>query len=248
MTILLLGGTSEASRMAACLAEAGCDALFSYAGRTRAPLAQPLETRIGGFGGVAGLRAFLRARGISAVIDATHPFAAGMSRNAHAACQAEGLPLVRLERPAWQAGPGDDWRHFTSLEEIPAALPDAPARIFLAIGKQQIGLFAAAPQHHYLLRLVDAPEAPLPLPDCAMVLDRGPFTEAGDRRLLVAHGITHLVAKNSGGAGASAKLAAARDLGLPVYLAERPVLPGDATAASPEEVMAWLSHRADRGV
>lgn len=248
MRVLLLGGTTEASRMATALAEAGVDAVFSYAGRTNAPMAQPLPTRVGGFGGVAGLVAYLKAEAISHVIDATHPFAAGMSRNAFDACQSADVPLIRLERPAWMPGEGDDWTLLPQIEDIPDALPETPARVFLAIGKQQIGLFASRPQHHYLLRLVDAPEATLPLPDCTVVVARGPFDIAGDQTLMEAHGITHVVAKNGGGAGARAKLDAARALGLPVFMAERPALPGDRVAGGVEEVMRWLGHEADRGV
>ena len=248
MRVLLLGGTTEASRMAEALRDAGVTAVFSYAGRTKAPMAQPLPMRVGGFGGIAGLIAYLRAEGISHVVDATHPFAAGMSRNAFAACEATGLPLIRLERPAWTPGEGDNWQMFDALEDIPAALPDAPARVFLAIGKQHIGLFAARPQHHYLLRLVDAPEAPLPLPQAEVVIARGPFHIAGDRALMTQHGITHVVAKNGGGDGARAKLDAARALGLPVLMAARPDLPGESVAPDAEAVMRWLRHPADLGV
>ncbi len=248
MRVLLLGGTTEASRMAEAMAEAGVDAVFSYAGRTAMPVAQPLPTRVGGFGGVAGLVAYLSVERITHVVDATHPFAAGMSRNAFEACCQVGAPLIRLERAAWVPEAGDDWRMFDTVEDIPAALPDAPACVFLAIGKQQIDLFAARPQHHYLLRLVDAPEEVLPLPNVDVVIARGPFDLAGDLALMREHGITHVVAKNSGGAGAQAKLEAARSLGLPVLMARRPVLPGETIAGTVGEVMRWLGHVADRGV
>ncbi|KZY05686.1 MULTISPECIES: cobalt-precorrin-6A reductase [unclassified Sulfitobacter] len=248
MRILLLGGTTEASQMAGLLAAAGIDATFSYAGRTRAPVSQPLPTRVGGFGGVEGLLRYLEGAAITHVIDATHPFAAGMTRNAHDACTQLGLPLARLERPAWHPGPEDDWTFVPGVEDLPAALPEQPARIFLAIGKQHIGLFATAPHHHYLLRLVDPPEGALPLPDTAIVLARGPFDVAGDRALMETHGITHVVAKNAGGSGARAKLDAARALRLPVILAQRPEVPGGHVLAQPEAVLSWLRHSAPRGV
>lgn len=248
MRILLLGGTTEASQMAETFVTRGMDAVFSYAGRTNAPLAQPLPTRVGGFGGVDGLATYLAAENITHVVDATHPFAAGMSRNAHAACTRCAVSSIRLERPAWQAGDGDNWTFLPSIDGIPAALPDDPSRIFLAIGKQQIGLFAAKPQHHYLLRLVDQPSAALPLPDTAVVIARGPFDVAGDIALMRAHRITHVVAKNSGGQGARAKLEAARMLGLPVLMAQRPVLPDASIAGSIKDVLRWLGHDADRGV
>ena len=237
----MLGGTTEASRLARLLAEAGMDAVFSYAGRTDAPVAQPLPTRIGGFGGPEGLAAYLRAEAITHVVDATHPFAAQMSRNAHAACAATGLPLIALERPAWQAGPGDRWTHVADVDAAVAALPDSPARIFLAIGKLHLAEFAARPQHHYLLRLVDPPGA-LPLPLATAIVARGPFDLAGDLALLRAHQITHIVAKNAGGEGARAKLDAARELGLPVILIDRPALPPRKRLAEPQAVLDWLQH------
>ena len=125
--ILLLGGTTEASRMARALAEAGLPAVFSYAGRTEAPVAQPIPTRVGGFGGPEGLADYIRAEAITHVIDATHPFAAQMSRNAITACAASDTPLLALERPAWAAQPGDSWTHAPDIAGAVAALPDAPA-------------------------------------------------------------------------------------------------------------------------
>lgn len=248
MRVLLLGGTTEASLLARRLAQDRVDALFSYAGRTGAPVPQPLPTRIGGFGGADGLARYLAEEGITHVVDATHPFAAQMSRNAVAACKAVGLPLCAFERAPWRAGPGDDWRHVASLDDAVAALPDRTARVFLAIGRQNLEPFAAKPQHHYLLRLVDPPEAPLPLPEATVVVARGPFDETSDRALLAVHRIEVIVAKNAGGTGARAKLDAARALGLPVVLIDRPQLPPRRIAESVEEVMAFLAHPADLGV
>lgn len=249
--ILLLGGTTEASRMARALAEAGLPAVFSYAGRTEAPVAQPIPTRVGGFGGPEGLADYIRAEAITHVIDATHPFAAQMSRNAITACAASATPLLALERPAWAAQPGDNWTHVPDIAGAVEALPDTPARVFLAIGKQNLTAFAAKPQHHYLLRLVDPPDGALPLPDAQAVIARGPFSPEGDEALLRAHAITHIVAKNAGGAGAEAKLIAARALHLPVILIDRPALPPRETVASVDQALAWIAHHrppAERGV
>ncbi|MDP3959550.1 MAG: cobalt-precorrin-6A reductase [Pseudorhodobacter sp.] len=245
--VLLLGGTTEASALARALAEGGIDAVFSYAGRTAQPVAQPLPTRVGGFGGVAGLQAWLRVERITHLIDATHPFAAQMSTHAVHACAATGVALLAYQRPPWQAGPGDDWHMVPGLAAAVAALPDTPARIFLAIGKQHLAEFAAKPQHHYLLRLVD-PVASLPLPDAEAVIARGPFTLAGDLALLKTHAISQIVARNAGGVGARAKLDAARALRLPVILIDRPAVPARSVAGSIAEVLEWLGHRADRGV
>lgn len=246
--VLLLGGTTEASVLARALADAEIDSVFSYAGRTEAPVAQPLPMRIGGFGGVDGLVAWLKAEGITHVVDATHPFAARMSQNALTASNSIGVPLLVLERPAWVAGPGDDWQHVPDTEAAVRALPDRPARVFLAIGKQTLSLFAAKPQHHYLLRLVDAPDGHLPLPDAEAVIARGPFTEAEDLKLLSDHRIEVIIAKNAGGSGAEAKLKAARLLQIPVILIDRPVLPPRDVVGTVTEVMDWIGHPARLGV
>ena len=247
--ILLLGGTSEASALARLLAAQGVEAVYSYAGRTAAPIAQPLPVRIGGFGGAGGLADYLRTHAITHLIDATHPFAATISRNAIAAAHATGTRLLSLERPAWRAGSGDDWFHAADFESAAAALPVDPAHVFLAIGRQNLSAFAGLP-HRWLLRLVDPPDGPLPLPRAHAVIARGPFDVETDRALMQAHGITHLVAKNAGGAGAEAKLTAARALHLPVILIARPELPPRPTVTEPGDALAWLHHTppARRGV
>ena len=243
---LILGGTTEGNRLAAALAQAGLPAVHSFAGRTEAPRAQPVPVRTGGFGGVDGLVRYLRAAGIGRVIDATHPFAAQMSGNAVAACAAAGVPLLALERPAWVAGPGDDWRMVPDLGAAVAALPATPARIFLAIGRQHLAAFAARPGHRYLVRLVDPPREALPLPGCAVEVARGPFDMAGDRDLMIRHRIDGLVTRNAGGTGAVAKLLAARALGLPVIMIARPRLSARAVVATLDEALRWL--HADLGV
>jgi precorrin-6A/cobalt-precorrin-6A reductase len=238
--ILLLGGTTEAAHMARALADARIDAVYSYAGRTEALAPQPLPVRVGGFGGVEGLAGHLRADSITHVIDATHPFAAQMSRNAVEACAVVGVPLIALEREPWAPIEGDRWTHVPDVAGAVAALGIAPRRVFLAIGRQNLAAFADAPQHQYLLRLVDPPTETLPLPRAESVIARGPFDVAGDRALLLDHRIDVIVAKNAGGAGANAKLIAARELGLPVILIDRPQLPDRRVARSVAEVMDWL--------
>ena len=234
--------------MADALAQAGLAAVYSIAGRTEAPRLPDMAHRIGGFGGVEGLIHYLSDEKITHVIDATHPFAAHMSSHAAQAATALSLPLIALERPAWTAGRGDSWRFFSDIPAMAAALPTTPTRIFLAIGRQNLAEFAACPQHHYLLRLVDAP-GDLPLPNTTVVVSKGPFTLTGDLALMRDHGTELVIAKNAGGEAARAKLDAARALGLPVWLAGRPALPPRQTADTPVAVMDWLAHHpARRGV
>lgn len=225
--------------MARALADAGISGVFSYAGRTAQPIAQPLPVRIGGFGGPEGLADYLRAEKVTHLIDATHPFAAQISRNAVAAAGAAEVPLIALQRPPWQAGPGDDWRDVPDAAAAAVALPKTPARVFLAIGRQNLDAFAGRPQHHYLLRLVDPPET-LPLPRVTVELARGPFTVAGDAALMARHATQIVVAKNAGGEGARAKLEAARAARLPVVMIARPEIPARPEAGTVAEVLAWL--------
>ena len=240
MRVLLLGGTTEAGLMARALAEAGIAAEYSYAGRTDAPLPQPVPVRVGGFGGMAGLAAHLRTGGFTHVIDATHPFAAAMSGNAVAACVAAGVRLIAYERAGWQAGPGDVWQDVADIGAAAQALAGPPRRVFLAIGRQHLGAFAGQPQHDYLLRLVDAPQGALPLPRAEVVIARGPFDVAGDVAVMQRHGTQVVVAKNAGGSGAAAKLAAARALGLRVIMIARPAVPLRLVARDVAGVMGWL--------
>lgn len=242
MRALILGGIADASLLATEIARAGIDAVYSYGGRTRAPADQPLPTRIGGFGGVGGLADYIRREGITHVIDATHPFAAEMSRNAVEACAQTGTPLVALERAPWTRAPDDKWIEVGDVAAAAAALPEAPARVFLGIGRQHIAPFAARPQHAYTLRFVDPPEAPLPFA-ADVIVSRGPFTLDGELEMLRSRGIAWIVARNSGGDGARAKVDAARILGLPLIMISRPNRPKRLRVETVAEVMQWLGHR-----
>lgn len=239
--LLLLGGTTEANALARTLAERGLPATYSYAGRVDSPRPQPIPVRVGGFGGAGGLARHIRDHQITHVIDATHPFAAQMSRNAIEACRQTGVPLVALTRPAWVKQEGDTWQHVPDIPAAVQAIAGAPRRVFLAVGRMHLEDFSAQPQHHYLLRLVDEPTA-LPLPDCEVVVSRGPFTEAGDHALMQRHGTQLVVSKNAGGTGARAKLDAARTLGVPVLMIDRPALPQRTELESVAQVLDWLAH------
>lgn len=247
--LLILAGTTEATALARAAAEGGIAATMSYAGRVAQPLRQPLPQRVGGFGGAAGLADYLRAQEITHVVDATHPFAAQMSRNAVEACATAGVPLIALTRPPWVAQPGDRWIRVPDIPGAVAALDRARSRVMLAVGRMHLAAFAPNPQHFYLLRLVDPPAAPLPFPDAEVIVDRGPFDTATDLALMRRHGIQIVVSKNAGGTGAHAKIAAARSLGLPVVMIDRPAPPARSEVHDVAAVLDWLDHSGtDRGV
>jgi precorrin-6A/cobalt-precorrin-6A reductase len=250
--VLLLGGTTEASTLARLFAAQGITATLSYAGRTETPRAQPVPIRVGGFGGVAGLADYLRHHRVTHLVDATHPFAATMSLHAVDAARLAGVAHIALTRRAWEPVAGDRWTRVPNIEGAVNALAGPSRSVMLALGRMHVEAFAAQPQHHYLLRFVDGPEKPPTLPHHSLIVDRGPFTAAGDRALMQAQGINLVVCKNAGGQGAQAKLIAARELGLPVLIIDRPAGPERAEVYRPEDVLVWLGHSAtsmaERGV
>ena len=229
---------------------------ISLAGRTAAPAPLPVPVRVGGFGGAAGLAAWLSAEAIDLLIDATHPYAAQISANAAAAAALARVPLLALDRPAWVAVDGDRWTEVADTAAAMQALGTAPRRAFLALGRNELAPFAAAPQHFYLIRSVDPVEPPLAVPHAVFLTGRGPFDEADERGLLTQHDIDVIVAKNSGGAATYGKIAAARSFGIPVIMLARPARPqvpvSVPVVASVEEALVRLDHvlgsEAARGV
>ncbi|MGC9270592.1 cobalt-precorrin-6A reductase [Acidiphilium sp.] len=245
LRVLILGGTSEASTLARALRD---DARFaptlSLAGRTLAPVLPPIPYRIGGFGGIAGLVDYLRGEAIAALIDATHPFAAQMTRHAHEASAETAVKLLRIDRPAWTPGPGDRWLGVASMAQAAAALGAAPRRVFLTIGQQELAPFRAAPWHHYVIRSVDPPPPDARPPDADIITARGPFAVADEQALMLAHRIEIVVTKNAGAAATIAKLEAARALGLPVVMVARPPAPPMPTVATAAAALDWLAAHA----
>ena len=247
MRILLLGGSTEASALAKLLAaDSRFEATLSFAGRTAAPRAQPIATRSGGFGGVDGLARYLRGERIDVLIDATHPFASQMSRNAIEAAAITGTPLLAVERPAWERQPGDEWIAAPDMATAVAALGPAPRVVFSGIGSLALHELAAAPQHTYIVRLIDKPATPPALPNLVFIQARGPFSTEDDIALFKEHRVEAVLAKNSGGDATYSKIAAARALKLPVAMVERPYIPPRPTVATAEDAMIWLGRHISR--
>ncbi|ESX25784.1 cobalt-precorrin-6A reductase [Mesorhizobium sp. LSJC264A00] len=251
--ILILGGTSEARHLAGKLAaRSDLSVTLSLAGRTESPVAQGVPVRSGGFGGADGLAAYLREAGIDLLIDATHPYAAQISANAAQASRLTGVPILALRRPGWKPVDGDRWTQVDTTGDAVHALGSTPRRAFLALGRQEVAAFEAAPQHHYLIRSVDPVEPKLAVPDATYLLARGPFREADERALLEEHRIDGVVSKNSGGEATYGKIAAARALGIEVVMVRRPILPEVPSAETVEALAAMIDHGldpvAERGV
>jgi precorrin-6A/cobalt-precorrin-6A reductase len=239
--LLILGGTAEARELAAAVPTG--HVVTSLAGRVNAPRLPAGEVRIGGFGGPEGLIAWLVSEHIHAVVDATHPFAYRISASARQATEHLELPLLALHRPGWTEEPGDDWRRVPSVEAAAAALPGLGDCVLLTTGRQSLAAFAGN-TGWFLIRTVDPPSPPLPSRH-EVVLDRGPYTVDGETALMRKHRIDVLVTKDSGGALTAAKLVAARDLGLPVLMVDRPVpLDRVPTVATVDEAVEWLRDNA----
>lgn len=249
MRVLLLGGSTEAFALAEKLTgDARFDATLSFAGRTAATRSVGIPVRAGGFGGVDGLAAYLKEQAIDIVIDATHPFAARISANAKEACEQVGVLRIAIKRPEWRETPGDRWRRFATVEAAIAALPAQSTRVFSALGRQSLGALEAAPQHKYVVRVVDPVEAPQ---KTTVIAARGPFKTEDDTALFREHGVEIILAKNAGGSAAISKIEAARALGLTVYLIDRPAAVPDGFHSVDEAWIALLAHldaSAKRGV
>jgi precorrin-6A/cobalt-precorrin-6A reductase len=243
--VLILGGTGEALNLAQRLAGMPeASVITSLAGRTRDPKLPPGEVRVGGFGGGDGLRAYLQENGISLVVNATHPFAATMSRNALLAHKQSAVPLLRLLRPAGRKPPDDTCITAPSATGAAAICRWLGRRVLLAVGSQEVAVFANLPRAHFFVRMVDPPEAPLPLVSAQVIVAKGPFALADERRLMLEENIDLVVTKNSGGEATFAKIAAARALSIPVVMIDRPEIalhPGCEAVDSVDAAFDWIS-------
>jgi precorrin-6A/cobalt-precorrin-6A reductase len=251
LKVLVLGGTREARLLADRLAgDARFQVLLSFAGRTENLVLPAGAYRVGGFGGAAGLAAFLEREGYGVLVDATHPFAAQISTNAVEAARSLELPMIRLERPRWEAQAGDRFVSVFDMVAAAGAIGPEPRRVFLTIGQTEVSAFERAPQHDYLIRAINAFEPGLPR--ARLILERGPFELAAELALLEREAIEVVVSKNSGTDATYAKIVAARQLGLPVIMVDRPPLPEAPLAHSLDQILGWLEglHQASvrRGV
>jgi precorrin-6A/cobalt-precorrin-6A reductase len=238
--LLILGGTSDAKELAAKAAEIlEVEVITSLAGRTRQPIVSSENTRIGGFGGVAGLIDYLQVHPIDLLIDATHPFAAQISVNAVAAATAANIPHLMLIRPAWKPVVDDNWIDVDSNAAAAIVLPNLAQRIFLTIGRQELATFAHL-KIWFLMRMIDPPLPDTTVPAGTLLLDRGPFSLEDERSLLQQYEIGAIVSKNSGGNATYAKIIAARELGIPVVMVQRPAVPGGEKVADVENALSWL--------
>ncbi len=237
--VLILGGTGEAIALATQAAQLpNLEVITSIAGRTQNPTVE--ASRVGGFGGAAGLAAYLRDHQIDLLIDATHPFAAQIAWHGATAAAEVGIPHLLLVRPAWSKTSGDRWLEVASHAEAAALLPSLAQRVFLTIGRQELAAYADLPQIWFLMRMIDPPQPETPIPPGRLLLERGPFELEYERELLLQHQIAAIVSKNSGGIATYAKIVAARELALPVVMVQRPALPEVAQVATVEAALDWL--------
>lgn len=244
MRVLLLGGTAEARALAAALARRPeLDVVTSLAGRTDRPAPVAGTVRVGGFGGTEGLAAFLTDRRISKVVDATHPFAVRITRQAVTACALVGVPLLVLDRPGWTAGPEDRWIRVPDVDAAAREVARLPGgTVLLTLGGTGPSRFAEDGSRSYLIRAVQPPPDPLP-PKHTLLLSRGPFTPDTETALFARHHVIALVARDSGGRWTTAKLTAAARRGVPVIMIDRPPRPPASTVTSVDEVEDWLTRR-----
>jgi precorrin-6A/cobalt-precorrin-6A reductase len=220
MKILILGGTTEARELANRLVADGHDVITSLAGRTRDPKLPEGGIRMGRFGGIPGLAAYLKAAGIERLVDATHPYAGQISVNAVAAAEATGVKLVRVMRPAWVPLPGQKWTIVDTLAQAALSLPTG-ADVLLTTGHSGLEIFLERDDCHFIVRLIEPPETEMPA-HAELLLSRPPYGVDSEIELMQRKGVTHLVTKNSGGRQTAGKLEAAHKLGVSVIMIGRP--------------------------
>ncbi|MBY5988417.1 cobalt-precorrin-6A reductase [Roseovarius atlanticus] len=239
MTLLLLAGTGEAKAIATRLRKEGIAATASLAGASRAPAPLDIPTRSGGFGGEAAFRAYLSGHAITAVLDATHPFADRISQRTARVCAGLGIPYCQVLRPPWAPGPGDDWTLIDREEEAAAHIAPG-ATVFLATGRQTLHRFANLSSCTVISRQINVPDTPFPFPNGRFLPGTPPFSEGQEYDLFKSLGVDWLVAKNAGGPTPRTKLDAARRLGLRVALINRPPQPEARRVETVEDALAWV--------
>lgn len=234
--ILLLGGITEALAIARRL---GPQHIYSLAGIGRVPQDLACQVRVGGYGGAAGLAQYLRAERIGLLIDATHPYAAQISRNAALAARSAGIPCWALRRPAWQPQAGDDWREVAGWAELIEALAPFQRPLF-TLGREPLQHLDEIPSNQFwTLRALEACPGN---ERCEVIGARGPFLIDDERVLFRRRLIDVLVSKNSGSTATEPKLEVARERGIPVLVLKRPVLPEvDQTFPDPKRLFEALS-------
>jgi precorrin-6A/cobalt-precorrin-6A reductase len=238
MRVLLLGGTAEARALAKTL-HPQTDIISSLAGRVPDPALPVGPVRIGGFGGVEGLKRWLQEEGVDAVIDATHPFAATMTAHAAQACGQLQLPHLVLARPAWDPGAAVVVK--SDVEAAETVTKQGYSRVFLTTGRSGVNAFADS-DAWFLIRAVTEPDDDVMPRQCQLVLSRGPYHYDDEITLLRQHRIDALVTKNSGGGMTRAKLDAAAALDIPVVMVARPQLPaGISAVGTVQEAADWIA-------
>jgi precorrin-6A/cobalt-precorrin-6A reductase len=239
MTLLVLGGTGEAKQIAQQLAEAGTDAVISLAGATRDPDEMPIRCRSGGFGGADGFQQYLDENGITAVLDATHPYASAITLRTAAICAARGLQYMQLLRPAWEPEQGDDWTEI-AREEDAALYVHKWQTVFLGTGRQTLERFKNLEGARVICRLIDPPTAPFPFEGGEFLIGRPPFSVEKELSLFRALIVDWLIVKNAGGEASKTKLIAAREMGIPVLMIRRPDMPDALRVETVAAAMAWI--------
>lgn len=255
--VLVLGGTTHGREIALrLLAHHHVSFWYALAGRTRNPSLDGIpQGRVlrAGLGGRDGLTRFLHEQRVTAVVDATHPFAAAITASAVTAARDVQVPYARYERARWPQRPGDHWHRVASTRDAIEFVSRANSRdisgaVLLTTGAKELPDWCAAlgmragtdDALRVVARSIEAPACELPA-NFTLLRARGPFCVADEAALLEAWDIALVVSKLSGGKASYAKVRAARERGIPMLMIEPPALPEAHCFEQVDDIVAWAA-------
>lgn len=241
--ILVLGGSNEGFALAKTLqGHKNYTITSSLAGRTSLPKKPVGPYRIGGFGGSEGLKHYINTNKIDAIIDATHPFAQNITKNAAKAAGDTKCPLLHIWRPQWKRAAKDNWIEVPTMQAAAERLTKHHAPIFLTIGRLELAAFLPRTDLAFITRAIEPNQNEQWPKNFHFIYAKGPFDYNQELALIKKYNIKAIVTKNSGGPGAFAKIEVARTLNLPVIMINRPPKPKGNLASTPEEALNWLTN------
>lgn len=230
----LIGGTQESAELAAAIACNGTIpciiSVTTQSARSLYPDAPNLQVWVGRLN-QQQLEEFLQQQQISAVLDASHPYAVEISQSAIAISQKLQIPYLRYERPAIDNQPNERVIELDSFDTLLAGDYLTAARVLLTVGYRPLPLFQLWQAKASLFaRILPSQVALQTALDAGFTSDRliclrPPISADLERGLWQQWRINLVVSKASGSPGGEdIKRTIAAQLDIPLIVVNRPVV------------------------